>query len=77
MSTELTPLAHVPEFGDDELSELNAEFEHLPASKIVQWAVDAFAPHLSLTASMTDAVLIDLAVRVDPAAPSRVLLDLR
>lgn len=67
MSTELTPLAHVPEFSDDELSELNAEFEHLPASKIVQWAVDAFAPHLSLTASMTDAVLIDLAVDVDPA----------
>ena len=29
--------------------------------------MDAFAPHLCLTASMTDAVLIDLAVKVDPA----------
>jgi phosphoadenosine phosphosulfate reductase len=51
---------------DDDLAELNDEFEHFPASKIVQWAVDRFSPHLSLTASMTDAVLIDLAVRVDP-----------
>lgn len=65
--TALTPLAHVPEFADEELAELGAEFEHLPASKIVGWAVDAFAPHLSLTASMTDAVLIDLAVKVFPA----------
>jgi phosphoadenosine phosphosulfate reductase len=52
---------------DDELAELNREFERLPASKIIQWAVDAFAPHLCITASMNDAVLIDLAVKVDPA----------
>jgi phosphoadenosine phosphosulfate reductase len=52
---------------DEELAELNREFERLPASKIIQWAVDAFAPHLCLTASMNDAVLIDLAVKVDPA----------
>jgi phosphoadenosine phosphosulfate reductase len=57
----------VPQFTDADLVELNEEFERLPASKIVQWAVDNFSPHLSLTASMTDAVLIDLAVRVDPA----------
>jgi phosphoadenosine phosphosulfate reductase len=57
----------VPTFSDDDLAELNEEFERLPASKIVQWAVDNFAPHLSLTASMTDAVLIDIAVRIDPA----------
>jgi len=57
----------IPWFSDEELSELNREFEDLPASKIIQWAVDAFAPHLCLTASMTDAVLIDLAVKVDPA----------
>jgi phosphoadenosine phosphosulfate reductase len=56
-----------PHFTDAELAELNDEFERLPASKIIQWAVDNFAPHLSLTASMTDAVLIDLAVRIDPA----------
>jgi phosphoadenosine phosphosulfate reductase len=57
----------VKEYSDEELSELNREFEHLPASKIIQWAVDRFSPHLALTASMTDAVLIDLAVKVDPA----------
>ncbi|MFN8041513.1 MAG: phosphoadenylyl-sulfate reductase [Acidimicrobiales bacterium] len=54
------------DFTDEELAELSLEFERLPASKIIQWAVDNFAPHLSLTASMTDAVLIDLAVKVYP-----------
>ncbi|WP_334142727.1 phosphoadenylyl-sulfate reductase [Rhabdothermincola sp.] len=57
----------IPTFTDAELAELSVEFERLPASKIIQWAVDNFAPHLALTASMTDAVLIDLAVKVDPA----------
>jgi phosphoadenosine phosphosulfate reductase len=57
----------IPEFSDDELAELNVEFERLPAKKIVQWAVDNFSPHLSLAASMTDAVLIDIATKVDPA----------
>ena len=51
---------------DEQLAELNVEFEHLPASKVIQWAVDRYSPHLCMTASMTDAVLIDLAVRVDP-----------
>jgi phosphoadenosine phosphosulfate reductase len=60
-------LAAVPDLGDDELAELNREFERLPASKVIQWAVDLFAPHLCLTASMNDSVLIDLAVKVDPA----------
>jgi phosphoadenosine phosphosulfate reductase len=57
----------VPDFTDAELDELNAEFERLPASKVIQWAVDNFAPHLAMTASMTDAVLIDLATKVFPA----------
>ena len=55
-----------PEFTDAELDELSHEFERLPASKIIQWAVDQFSPHLAMSASMTDAVLIDLATRVDP-----------
>jgi phosphoadenosine phosphosulfate reductase len=54
------------DFTDAELAELSTEFERLPASKIVQWAVDNFAPHLLLTASFTDAVVIDLAVKVYP-----------
>jgi phosphoadenosine phosphosulfate reductase len=60
-------LSEVPTFTDAELAELSHEFERLPAAKIVQWAVDNFSPHLALTASMTDAVLIDLAVKTDPA----------
>ncbi len=65
-ATTVAP-AGLPTFTDAELAELDDEFECLPASKIVQWAVDHFAPHLCLTASMTDAVLIDLAVKIDPA----------
>jgi len=50
-----------------ELSGLNRHFEHQPASEIIRWAVDTFHPRLCLTASMTDAVLIDLAVKVEPS----------
>ena len=60
-------VVEVQDYTDEELAELNREFEHLPASKIIQWAVDSFAPHLSLSASMNDAVLIDLATKVHPA----------
>jgi phosphoadenosine phosphosulfate reductase len=59
-------MTEVAEYTDDELADLNREFERLPASKIIQWAVDSFAPHLSLSASMNDAVLIDLATKVHP-----------
>ena len=54
-------------FTDEELAELSRELETAPASKIVRWAADSFGPLLSLAASMTDAVLIDLAVKVAPA----------
>jgi len=50
-----------------ELAELSRSFESAPASKVVRWAVERFSPHLSLLASMTDAVLIDIAVQVDPS----------
>ncbi len=56
-----------PEFTDAELAALSTEFETWSAHRIIEWAVETFAPHLSLTASMTDAVLIDLATRIDPA----------
>ena len=52
---------------EEELAELSRSFESAPASKIVRWAVDRFHPRLSLLSSMTDAVLIDLAVRVEPS----------
>jgi phosphoadenosine phosphosulfate reductase len=47
------------------LSEISARMEREGSATIIRWAVDTF-PHLCLTASMTDAVLIDLAVRVEP-----------
>lgn len=54
------------EYNDAELAELSDDFERLPASKIIQWAVDSFGPYLCVAASMQDALLIDLAVKVDP-----------
>src|SRR5438046_812593 len=53
--------------GDDYLAELNQRFEPQSAAAIIRWAADTFHPHLALTASMTDAVLIDLAVKVEPS----------
>jgi len=61
------PGVAVPRFTDAELADLNTSFDSATAEDIVAWAVDHFSPHLSLAASMADAVLIDLAVRVDPA----------
>ena len=55
------------QFSDEDLLELSTEFETAPASRIVRWAADNFGPHMALAASMTDAVLIDLAVKVAPA----------
>jgi phosphoadenosine phosphosulfate reductase len=52
---------------DRELLDAAAELEMAPASAIIGWAVDQFHPQLCLTASMTDALLIDLAVKVEPA----------
>ncbi len=56
-----------PALLETELEELSRAFEAAPASRVIRWAVDRFSPRLSLLASMTDAVLIDLAVKVDPS----------
>jgi len=66
--TELTA-THIQtvRFSNAELAELNDEFETAPASKIIAWAAETFGPYLSLAASMADALLIDLATKVDPA----------
>lgn len=58
---------HKVDHTDAELAELNDEFERLPAEVVIQWAVDTFGHYLAMSASMTDAVLIDLATRADPA----------
>jgi phosphoadenosine phosphosulfate reductase len=60
----VAPLATADSFTDAELAEISQSFETASPSKVIRWAVDNFAPHLCLTASMTDAVLIDMAVKV-------------
>ena len=61
------PTPKGPEFSTEELAALNAKFETAPATAPIAWAVEQFHPYLCLTASMTDAVLIDLAVSVEPS----------
>ena len=58
---------HAPDFSDADLAELNRRFESAPASAVIEWAVEHFHPFMCLAASMTDAVLIDLAVSVEPS----------
>ena len=69
--TILDPLARDrdfgPSFSDEELAELNAHFETESAGAVIAWAVEQFHPYLCLTASMNDAVMIDLAVAVEPS----------
>ncbi|HVT76506.1 MAG TPA: phosphoadenylyl-sulfate reductase [Acidimicrobiales bacterium] len=60
----VAPLATADGFTDAELRDISASFETASPSTIIRWAVDNFAPHLCLTASMTDAVLVDLAWKV-------------
>ena len=56
-----------PAFSAPELAELNDAFEATAALDIVRWAVELFHPQFCLASSMTDVVLIDLAVQVEPA----------
>jgi phosphoadenosine phosphosulfate reductase len=51
---------------DTELEELSASFEARPAADVVAWAVANFGTELCLTTSLTDAVLVDVALSVDP-----------
>ncbi|HYA44008.1 MAG TPA: phosphoadenylyl-sulfate reductase, partial [Acidimicrobiales bacterium] len=55
------------ELTEETLAELNSRFETASASEIVEWAVACFHPHMCLTASMTDAVLVDIATQVEPS----------
>jgi phosphoadenosine phosphosulfate reductase len=58
---------HAPDFSDSELAEINERFEGQSAEAVISWAIDNFHPFMCLAASMTDAVVIDLAVKVEPA----------
>jgi phosphoadenosine phosphosulfate reductase len=58
--------AELGQVSDADLDHLDAEFEHASASAIVRWAVESFGDRLCIAASMQDAVLVDIATKVDP-----------
>jgi phosphoadenosine phosphosulfate reductase len=49
------------------VAERSAAFETAPAGLVVSWAIGRFGSRLALTSSFQEAVLIDIAVQVDPA----------
>jgi phosphoadenosine phosphosulfate reductase len=49
-----------------ELDRVNAAFESESASTVIAWAVERFGSNLAVACSFQDAVLVDLAVAVDP-----------
>ena len=54
-------------FSAEHAAAVSAQLERAAASTVVRWAVDTFGDRLVLTASMQDAVLIDIATKVAPA----------
>ncbi|MGH9029208.1 MAG: phosphoadenosine phosphosulfate reductase family protein, partial [Acidimicrobiales bacterium] len=50
----------------EELTHVDAQLAHAPASRVVEWAVGRFGRELLLAASFQDVVLVELAVKVDP-----------
>ncbi len=49
-----------------EMAEQSDAFETAPAGLIMAWAVERFGPKLALSCSFQEAVLVDIAVSVDP-----------
>ena len=50
----------------EEMDEQSAAFETAPAGLVVAWAVERFGSKLTMASSFQEAVLIDIAVKVDP-----------
>jgi phosphoadenosine phosphosulfate reductase len=50
----------------EELAARAAEFETVPAGKVLGWAVERFGRNLGVACSFQDCVIIDLAVQADP-----------
>ena len=50
----------------NEMAEQSAAFETAPAGLIMAWAIERFGPKLALSCSFQEAVLVDIAVSVDP-----------
>ncbi len=51
----------------EEMDEQSTAFETAPAGLVVSWAVERFGSKLTIASSFQDAVLIDIAVKVDPS----------
>ncbi len=66
---ERAPLSTQPDLTTvhDELAERSVEFESAPAGSVISWALQRFGSKLALACSFQDAVIVDLAVAVDPA----------
>jgi phosphoadenosine phosphosulfate reductase len=56
----------VPTTADLDLDRINARLERAPAVDVVEWAIETFGSRISLTASMADTLLIDIATKIDP-----------
>lgn len=67
MDVALDPVRGPNALTDERLARLGRHFESRSPGAIIRWVVDAFHPYLLLGTSMTDAVLIDLAMRVEPS----------
>jgi phosphoadenosine phosphosulfate reductase len=67
--TRLAELAVDPAVAQlrQEMAEQSAALETAPAGLIVAWAVERFGPRLAISCSFQEAVLIDIAVAVDPS----------
>jgi phosphoadenosine phosphosulfate reductase len=57
----------ITDLTDAELEEISISFESRSAGDVVAWAVKNFGSELCLTTSLTDAVLVDVALSVDPS----------
>jgi phosphoadenosine phosphosulfate reductase len=60
------PVPAAASLTDRDLARVAEELEHAPAGDIVAWAAETFGSSLTLAASMTDGVLIDVSSRVAP-----------
>ena len=65
---ERAPLSTHPDLTTvhDELAERSVELESAPAGSVISWALQRFGSKLALACSFQDAVIVDLAVAVDP-----------
>ena len=56
-AVDQVPLAEPPDLPD---------FEDAPAEAILEWAIDSFFPDITVACSMQDAVVVDLAWKIEP-----------